>query len=333
MQKFSSIEQFKSAKRSVEIRTQFAGLGPDGEAIVDRTRKSPVLDYDGTVKIHGCCISVRIENGVLTCQSREREISVTDDNYGFAKFIAALPQGTLQGVFGDNVVIHGEWAGKGIQPTVAVSQVDKFWTVFSIVKLGEETNYVDIEGISRFPAIYSLNKHRIFGNWQFGVFNISIDFENPGVSVNEMNRLTLEVEKECPVGKFFGISGIGEGIVWRPTDPKWNESRFVFKVKGAEHSASKVVVLATVDTVKVASAASFVEKHLSEGRLQQGFNWLGENKHPQTKQSMGLFIKWVLSDLLKEESDVLVASGLTERDINGEATKTARNWFFNKTKF
>lgn len=333
MQKFTSILQFRSVKRSVEIKTQFVADDPlTGMPQVDRTRKSPTLEYEGTVKIHGCCCSARIENGVVACQSRDREISPSDDNFGFARFIAALPQGTLQSTFGDNVVIHGEWAGKGVQPTVATSQLDKFWTVFSVVNLGDESTYVSPATSELVGAISLLNKHRIFSNRQFGVFNITIDFENPGEAVNRMNEITLAVEKECPVGKFFGVSGIGEGVVWRPIDNEWKDPKFVFKVKGAEHSTSKVVTLATIDVEKVSSIEAFVEKYLTEGRLQQGFDWLAANNHPQTKQSMGLFIKWVSNDLIKEESDTLEESGFVEKDINGSVSKKARNWLFEKTK-
>lgn len=331
MQKYPSIEQFRSVKRAIEMHTQFVSKDETtGEITVDRTRTLPTVEFAGTVKIHGTCSAVRIENGEYKCQSREREITPSDDNAGFARFIAALPQDLLKNVFGDNVVVHGEWAGQGVQPKVAVSQLPKFYTVFAVSPLQESYEYRNFSELNTAKNIEKLNVHRIFLICQFKSFKVTVDFEKPETAVETMNRLTLQVENECPVGKFFGISGVGEGIVWKPTDPKYNDSRFVFKTKGEKHSASKVNVLATVDVVKAKSVDDFVARCVHEGRLQQGFNWLAENKHEQTEKSTGLFIKWVTNDVLKEEMDTLTASGLTPKDINGNVSSVARKWYFAK---
>jgi hypothetical protein len=54
-------------------------------------------------------------------------------------------------------------------------------------------------------------------------------------------EITMAVEAECPVGRFFGVlSGVGEGVVWKPVDPLYNEGRFWFKVKGEKHSVTMI---------------------------------------------------------------------------------------------
>ena len=45
----------------------------------------------------------------------------------------------------------------------------------------------------------------------------------------------------------------------------------------------------------------FAKQTTSESRLQQGLEYLREFEHPETIQSIGTFIKWVVEDVLREE--------------------------------
>ena len=130
----------------------------------------------------------------------------------------------------------------------------------------------------------------------------------------------------------LGVEGIGEGIVWTPTDSEWSNSRYRFKTKGEKHSESKVTKLADVDVEKVATINELVSKVVEEGRLIQAWNWLKENNKEQTEKSTGDFIRWVNNDIAKEESDLIAASGLNAKDISGAVSTAARKWFFNKMK-
>ena len=334
MTRFQDIEQFRNTIRNVQHKAQFVRVDDNGETIMNRLAIMPILNYEGTVKIHGCCSSVRFEYpNKIQPQSRNQELSIENDNYGFAKFIFALPNeviAILKSMFGENVVIHGEWAGKGIQDTVAVNQLERFWTIFRVEIIdeltGESGKWISLEN----KDFSRLNEFRIFNIRQFGVEKVSIDFEHPAESTNKVNELSLAVEAECPVAKWFGISGIGEGRVWVCIDEGWESSKYVFKVKGQAHSKSKVTKLANVDVEKMANIDAFIDKHLSEERLTQAWNWLGEMKKPQTEISTGEFIKWLFNDIIKEESDELTASGLTTKDLGGAVAKKSKIWFFNK---
>lgn len=335
MKKFQEIDQFRHALRNVQHKAQFAGLDAAGEPIMNRLAIMPKLRYESTVKIHGCCSSVRIEGNVtcskITPQSRNNELTVENDNYGFAKYIFNLPMDVwtfIKDKFGDNIVIHGEWAGKGIQDTVAVNQVDRFWAIFRIEKISDEEHR---EWVSfRDVDFTSLNQHRIFSIYQFGVEDLTIDFEKSADDINKINEMTLKVEESCPVGRFFNVEGVGEGRVWSCIEDGWKSSKYVFKVKGDKHSKSKVKKLAAVDVEKMKSIEDFVNKHLSEERLTQAWNWLGEQKKAQDETSTGDFIKWLFNDIIKEESDELTASGLTVKDLGGVVAKHAKIWFFKK---
>jgi CxxC motif-containing protein len=144
-----------------------------------------------------------------------------------------------------------------------------------------------------------------------------------------MGELCLAVENECPVGKHFGVSGIGEGLVFKPIDPAWNSSKFWFKVKGSKHSVSKVKTLAAIDVEKVQNIPDFIEKTVTENRLKQGVEVLQRNGVGAIEHKhIGDFIRWVYNDVIKEEKDTLLASGLEEKDLGGPVAKKAKEWLF-----
>jgi len=334
IKKFQEIEQFRNALRNVQHKAQFVKMGDDGEPIMNRLAILPKLKYESTVKIHGTCSSVRIEGkGIykVTPQSRNNELTAEKDNAGFAKLIIGLPDEACEFLFktfGTNIVVHGEFFGKGIQDTVAVSQIEKSWAIFRIEKISEDEHreWINFRNVD----LTSLNQYRIYSIYQFGVEDLVIDFEHPAEDINKINAMTLAVEECCPVGKFFGIEGVGEGRVWSCVEDGWRNSKYVFKVKGEKHSKSKVKKLANVDIEKMKSIEDFVAKHANEERLMQAYNWLKEQGKEVTEKETGEFIRWVFNDILKEEKDELEGSGLTQKDLGGAVAKVAKNWYFAK---
>jgi hypothetical protein len=164
--------------------------------------------------------------------------------------------------------------------------------------------------------------------YDFYTERLTIDFNKPEVAQNELSNLTVKVEENCPFGKAHGIDGVGEGIVWRSIDSGWESPEFWFKVKGMLHSASKVKTLAAVDVEKVVSQREFAEKTVTENRCRQGIDKLREAGKKLDRTSLGDFIKWVQTDVEKEEADTAKASGLDLKAAGGEITKAARTWFF-----
>ena len=325
--RFSDIEQFRNVLRNVQHKAQFVKLDDNGDAVMNRLAICPTLNCSSTVKIHGSNMSVVLDDYKMECQSRNNVVSVDNDCYGFARFIMDLPQDVIkefQKLFGSKVVIFGEFAGKGIQQGVAVSQVDKFWAIFRVETL--DGKWLDISNID----LSHLNQYRVYSVYQFGVETLEIDWEHPAESINKMNEMTLAVEKECPVGKFFGISSIGEGRVWTINHPDYQSSKYVWKVKGNEHSKSKVKKLASVDTVKLKSIEDFVERYVDNGRCQQAYDYLATLNKPIDESLTGDFLRWLVNDINKEESDTITANGLTPKEINGAISKQGRRWFFEK---
>lgn len=344
MIKFPSIEQFRNVIRHVKTHAQYAGKDENGDAIFDQSKPIPTLKFRGTVKLHGTNAGIvyDVDADTITYQSRERELSLTSDNAGFMLAMKAYESDLRKGflaivenefIYGDKVptkiAIFGEWCGQGIQKGVAVSQLPKMFVVFASKYIYQDgtTEWVDIDG----PEIEDVEIPIMRYIDEFPTYEIEIDFNHPELAQNKMIEITEEVEKECPVGKAFGVSGIGEGVVWTCVSDGWNDSGTWFKVKGEKHSASKVKTLAAVDVEAVATLKAFVDATVTEARLEQGlWNLVHEQLKPVEMTSMGDFLRWVYNDVIKEETDTIVANGIDPKKIGGAVANVARPWFVKK---
>ena len=228
------------------------------------------------------------------------------------KNVLNLPEG--------DVVLFGEWCGGNIQQNVAITGLDKMFVLFQ----------VDVHVKDTTPAVYTDLKDvvspenlPIFNIFDFGTYSMDIDFNEPEQAIPKLIDKTEEVEKECPAGKFFGKSGIGEGIVWRG----FHEGNYYFfKVKGEKHASSKVKTLTAVDVERINSIKEFADYVLTESRLNQAL----ENIPTLEIKEIGMFLRWVINDITKEELDTIQSNGLTQKEINPVISKKAKDWFIAK---
>lgn len=319
--KFPSIDQFRNVVKRVRDISQH-----------DNT-PLPVVDFFGTVKLHGTNAAVGYDasTGEIWAQSRTSIITPEKDNFGFARFVKENEE-YFRSVFTknnryDGNIIHlfGEWCGPGVQKGVGISDIDrKIFVAFDMVIDGERHWSVPCFYADQLP----FGQRRVFSIIECGTFEVQIDFSNPKSIQNHLVELTTKVEEECPFAKLFGVSGIGEGIVWETyLHPSLEPMRF--KVKGEKHSISKVKTLAEVDPEKVASIAAFVEKVVTENRLEQGVREVFGDADVDVK-NMGAFIKWVVGDVLKEESDVMEVSGISQKEVGKCVAPAARQWLLGR---
>jgi hypothetical protein len=154
---------------------------------------------------------------------------------------------------------------------------------------------------------------------------MEIDFNYPELVQNKLGELTLAVEEECPVGKAFGFSGVGEGIVW---SCNYNGVVHRFKVKGEKHSSSKVKKLAEVDVEKINSIKEFVDYAVTESRFNQGIEKTFPNNEPIDVKKMGQLMKWIVDDIIKEEMDTMVQNKLEPKDVGKYISTKVREMFF-----
>ena len=332
--KFPSIEQFKNVIRNVKYSHSFRGFDNVGEPIHDFTTELPTLRFEGTVKLHGTNAAVVLfPNGGYHCQGRNRVVSLTDDNAGFAAYVhTSKVYEELRNSFTENgftdctISIYGEWCGGNIQKGVALNGLQKMFVIFAIRiddHHDDSMEWITPKGMFNEEKLKEKNCYLIDS---FKTYSIDINFNHPELVQNEIISLTEQVENECPVGKAFGVSGIGEGIVWKCVDIPFPD--YWFKVKGEKHSVSKVKTLASVDTEKVNSIIEFSEKVVTENRLNQGIEYLKEMGKPIDMKSTGDFIRWVFNDVMKEEIDTIVESGLDVADIGKYIAEPSKRFWF-----
>jgi hypothetical protein len=174
------------------------------------------------VLVHNSNAGVRFsKNGELVAQSRERDLSLLSDNHGFYAFVfknEKFFRELAEFLIGesDQVVIYGEWFGKGINDNVAVNELTKRFVIFGIRFIeDEESFWYDTFGLDYWlnDFIDELNAHDVYVITQFGSWEIEIDFNRPEMIQNRLIEITNEVERECPVGKYFGVSSFNESNI------------------------------------------------------------------------------------------------------------------------
>jgi hypothetical protein len=321
---FPDIQQFRNTIRTVRERAEHDGV------------PLPTLSFVGSVKLHGTNASVVLSQGKHYCQSRSQIITPENDNAGFARWVEEkdkkdngerlhLAEHTVYESSG--AVLYGEWHGIGIQKGVAISQVPRNFIVFAVRVLDENGGYWAHPGLVQ---LYSA--HAEFDCiYNFPIWKLEIDFNKPEESQNKLVELTQAVEAECPVGKAFGVSGVGEGIVWWPEpNASFNTRDLAFKVKGEKHSETKVKTLAAVDVEKLASLNELVDTILTEHRLEKKLESLQEQGHPLDIKSTGAFLKLVGSDVYKEEADTITASGFKDNEVMSAIQKKAKKFWMEK---
>ena len=337
MSSFTDIGQFRNVIKGIIARASYAGQDENGDAIYNHLADKPKVTFSGTVKLHGSNLGVAFnEVDGFWVQSRSNIITPEKDNAGSAfdvmgkekiwtDMIKEVAKRENVDLTQNTVLLFAEWAGGNIQKGVAISGLDKMAVIFDAkvtpFDLGKDSFYVSSSGLMD-------NENKIYNVEQFGKYELEIDFARPDIAQNEMVKLVEAVEAECPAGKFFGNSGIGEGIVWKAD---FKGSRFIFKTKGTKHSSSRVKTVAEVDVAKLDSIFEFVEYAVTENRLNQGIEQVfTSNSIELDIKKTGDFLRWIVGDIMKEESDVLRENGLEPKEVNKYISENARKWFMNR---
>ncbi len=338
---FPSIEAYRNVVKEVTLNSTYVGKNEEGYPLYDESIRKPTLIFTGTVKLHGTNAAVCYNNvDGFWAQSREHIITPEKDNAGFARF-AIEREHNLKGLIQtialeqginldeNTISIYGEWAGKGIQDTVAISKINRGFFIFGIkvspraVSVEEETGLVSEQPTWLAFDGYSSTSDSVYNILDYPVYLIEIDFNNPSKYTDRLNEWTKEVEDECPVSLAHGVTGLGEGIVFTAFH---NGKRYAFKSKGEKHSVVNTKTPNAVDPEKLKSIESFVEYAVTEPRLHQAIVEVFKEETPDIKK-LGEIIKWVSIDINKEESDTLEASSLTMKEASGAIARKVKEMF------
>ena len=309
--------------------------------------RSRIQRYRAKIKLDGTNASIVLfKDGRIQFQSRTTIITPQEDNMGFARWASTVDWSQIFNCTDLPVmIIHGEWAGVGIQKGCAIQNIGiKGFFPFMIEYASDVKNVewgdwdqreLVVEPYLIEEILLSVKDQVKVLPWYGGEDNqYTIDFGNPDQNViDQINKLVLEVEAEDPyVKEQFNVSGVGEGLVFYPvgvTD-RFEWSHLVFKAKGEKHRvrAAKEAVQTTVDVS--ASVSEFVSSFVTEARCQQGLMVACGGELDIKK--MGAFIGWMGKDVEKESKADLEVSGMTWKQVSGEVTKAARVWFQGQLK-
>ncbi len=300
------------------------------------------IHLTGSVKLHGTHADIVFSptSDEIRLQSRNQLALVpgTGDNCGFAAFVAGTKKEVLLDlrdrileryrrlnpdaeIVGD-IVLAGEWCGKGVQKKVAISKMDKFFAIVSMNINGAwvpDREYADIHD----------EKARLFHIGKAGFFEHELFFDNVDASEAKIKQLTDEVERECPFAKTLGESGRGEGIVWKATN-HCTDPKFWFKSKGDLLAVSNVSKLpaSAVDKENRERVDNFAKAIVTENRLEQGWDLLEQ----KNASGLGAFLKWVQNDCLVEEKREMEGLAISKGKLSPAIAAIAKPWFWQRVE-
>jgi len=291
----------------------------------------PVVEYRAKVKLHGTNCAVQITGSGVIAQSRTALLSPDADYKGFAVWVAAqrdyfarLPSG---------LVVFGEWCGPGIEKGMAISQArTKLFAVFAVRRDDGIIIHEPEQIRALLPAANAPEQLHVLP-WEGEPITITFgDRADLERAASVLNTRVAEVEREDPwVKRALGISGLGEGLVFYPVSvdgaapASERLEQLMFKAKGEKHRTAGTKTAVQVDPSVVASVAEFVALMVTDARLRQGLTEAcGGARDPKITRQ---FLEWVATDVRKESSAELAASGLSWSDVDKAVQARAREWF------
>lgn len=307
-----------------------------------------VLPLIGTVKLHGAHADLVIDsNNKITIQSRNVVglTSTGKDVYGVAAALEPLGQATLElrnkyhsrfrklnpGVeilkeF--PTIIAGEWIGPGVQKNVAISKLSRKYFVILSVSINKswlpDEEYADINS----------EENGIFNISRGGFFHDTLHLGQQSETRERLQIPTMEVERECPFAKALGISGIGEGIVWKVAHPLGADTRFWLKTKGPLHAVTNTEKISQrkkgdgdQDVVR-----EFADAAVTEHRLEQGWAYLDEMDIKREMKFVKSFLEWVVGDVEVEEKGEIETLGIDKAMLKKSVEVIGRKWYIARVK-
>lgn len=305
------------------------------------------MTYRAKIKLDGTNAGVRFRAGhVEAFQSRTQDITPEADNAGFACWASSIAW-PLMPYHPDLpiTVLHGEWAGRGIQKGTSASEVpDKRFFVFAVEFcsniIDEASGDWHVRVLETEPEALADVVEGIEGvhalPWHSGAMTVNFDdrteVEAFAAKVNEM---VAEVEDCDPYIKAtFSIQGGGEGIVFYPLGLSGGRKlwrTFAFKAKGEKHRVKKAKVAAEVDPEVLASTHAFVYSFVTEQRCEQGLA-IATNGEPLDFKHIGPFLGWLSKDVMKESTAELAASELDWKQVGPAVQNAAKEWLMRRLK-
>lgn len=350
--KWPKIEAFKSVVHKV-TKLKF-----------NNKKEDLFITFRPKPKLHGTNAAIRIyretdsENGFITVQSRNRVLTINTDNYGFANWvleaeddILSKPDWSKIPESIESMVVYGEWCGKGIQDTVAISEAPKGFHVFAVAAMTTDNEQFgvthDPASIIKFMGGLDLRDDVHVLPWIAS--EITMNFSQPqlnGPEIDSMNSLVKTMDEvDLYTRNLYGIEGPGEGFVYYPThldgdanaisvltefsdslEPLSALGMMMFKVKTEAHRTTKSKEAVEVDFEELRKLEDLLDTIAPDARMEQFFK---EIEVPII-QNIGDFIRTVVNDAVEECSVEIEMSGLDLKKVKGKLGAHVAQWYKEK---
>lgn len=342
--KFGSIEYFRNIVKDITHKARITGIDENGKPIYSQA-ELPTISVIGSEKIHGTnfTIGYNLIDGIWF-QSRTAIITPQKDNAGSA-FWAEVKKSQLVRIIEklatfykidlnkNSLLLCGEWAGQGVKSKSAVDGTSKKYFLFQHFKVSPIDEVEQIKGTywkeTKINNVWIDDiENNIYNVMNFKTYELTINFNNPRLHINEMVAIVNKIEENSPVGQYFGVDGnIGEGVVFSFV---YKNEIFRWKVKGEKHSKTRVRTLKPVDDVKEQLKIDIANQVTTSWRLEQMFDLANDviNGGVPSLKNIGAFMKLLIGDIIKEESDIIVENGLEIKNISSKINDIARVWYF-----
>ena len=325
-----SIGKFSDVIFDVKRNTYYVETLEDGTVITDETRELPTINFKTTTKLHGTFSGIIWNGSEIFAESKSQIITPENDNDGFAKFVEANKEyfefylkDYCEQMDITEIMIAGEWAGGNIQKGTAINKIPKTFFMFGLkFKTKDEDIYKWAQmpwEILRQIADTDMNIQSLY---EFDVHDVAVDFNKPAEALKIFDDLRDEIDKECPVGKALGVSGVGEGLVAVGYN---NDVRYVFKHKGESHVTTRKQKQPKPADPLEASKQKLAEALTPVWRLEQAVRESIEDQ-PRMKD-MSNVIKWVMNDIKKEETSTFRDSEFELEDVQKFVSVIIVSWF------
>ncbi|KAL9599961.1 MAG: hypothetical protein Q9179_003378 [Wetmoreana sp. 5 TL-2023] len=294
----------------------------------------------GHVKLHGAHADWVIStDDTIRVQSRNvLELSAINDIYGLAAFTA--PRNTVILRLRDQILrrywqlnpkvpddarypvtISGEWCGQGIQKGMAISQLPRHFVIISI-RVNDvwvaEGNYFDI--CDEANGIFHISKAPSY--------RLDLNMEDIDSSEAAIQALVTDVEKTCPYGLARGVSGRGEGIVWKAVDYVQDpELWFKYKADSTAVSHSWKLPAAAVAPDNRQREDNFAAAVVTDQRLEQGWEYLRETGVDRDEAGLGKFLAWITKDIFSEEEREMKEKDISKGKLKPAIKRIAAPWY------
>jgi len=276
------------------------------------------LTLTGTVKLHGVHADILIgppPYHAISLHSRNRLLTLETDLNGFcawgnthaadilslrtayiARFCALNPTISRAEIEGKEVLIAGEWIGRGVQKHggLGIAKVPLTFVIISARINGAWVCDSEFAG-----AEFEREEARIFHVSRGGMWKERVELADLEAAETKLSEIAEQVAQKCPFAASFGIEGVGEGVVWK-VDHDPNNTNLWLKTKGKAWAPKPVAPKETQGKDVIdAEEVAFAKKVAHQRRMEQGMEWLAEmGLDVKEKGNAKEFAGWVEGDVI-----------------------------------